>query len=176
MAQSAAQPPAQQLGVSIARGVREGLDRIEIQLHPAELGRVDVRMELGHDGRITAVVSAERSDTLEQLRRDIDQLERALADPGSKRTGRASVSRTATAIPLAMAMTAPKTEQEKRQGCPHNWLQPHAHFISTASVSTFRSRRQFWIFQRLVCRPFRTTPARSQARSCRVTSTPFLSC
>lgn len=82
MAQSAAQPPAQQLGISIARGAKEGLDRIEIQLHPAELGRVDVRMELGHDGRIMAVVSAERSDTLEQLRRDIDQLERALADAG----------------------------------------------------------------------------------------------
>lgn len=88
MAQSAAQPPAQQLGVSIARGVREGLDRIEIQLHPAELGRVDVRMELGHDGRITAVVSAERSDTLEQLRRDIDQLERALADSGFETDGK----------------------------------------------------------------------------------------
>lgn len=82
MAQSAAQPPAQQLGISIARGAREGLDRIEIQLHPAELGRVDVRMELGHDGRIMAVVSAERADTLEQLRRDIHQLERALADAG----------------------------------------------------------------------------------------------
>lgn len=82
MAQAAAQPPAQQLGISIARGAREGMDRIEIQLHPAELGRVDVRMELGHDGRIMAVVSAERSDTLEQLRRDIHQLERALADAG----------------------------------------------------------------------------------------------
>jgi flagellar hook-length control protein FliK len=82
MAQSAAQPPAQQLGISIARGAKEGLDRIDLQLHPQELGRVDVRMELGHDGRIIAVVSAERSDTLEQLRRDIDQLERALSDAG----------------------------------------------------------------------------------------------
>ncbi|WP_417518071.1 flagellar hook-length control protein FliK [Minwuia sp.] len=82
LAQATAQPPAQQLGLSIARGAREGMDRIEIQLHPSELGRVDVRMELGHDGRIMAVVSAERSETLEQLRRDVHQLERALADAG----------------------------------------------------------------------------------------------
>lgn len=82
MAQSAAPQPAQQLGVSIVRAAREGMDRIDIQLHPAELGRVEVKMELGHDGRIIAVVSAERADTLDQLRRDINQLEKALADAG----------------------------------------------------------------------------------------------
>lgn len=82
MAQSATPQPAQQLGVSIVRAAREGMDRIDIQLHPAELGRVEVKMELGHDGRLIAVVSAERADTLEQLRRDINQLERALADAG----------------------------------------------------------------------------------------------
>jgi flagellar hook-length control protein FliK len=82
LSQTAQQPPAQQLGVSIARGVKDGVDRIDIQLHPAELGRVDVRMELGHDGRVIAVVSAEKPETLDQLRRDVQQLERALADAG----------------------------------------------------------------------------------------------
>lgn len=81
MPQNAA-PAAQQLSVSIVRGAREGADRIDIQLHPAELGRVEVKLELGHDGRIMAVVSAERAETLEQLRRDVNQLEKALADAG----------------------------------------------------------------------------------------------
>ncbi|PJK28454.1 hypothetical protein CVT23_17295 [Minwuia thermotolerans] len=81
MPQNAA-PAAQQLSVSIVRGAREGADKIDIQLHPAELGRVEVKLELGHDGRIMAVVSAERAETLEQLRRDVNQLEKALADAG----------------------------------------------------------------------------------------------
>ncbi|WP_416897905.1 MAG: flagellar hook-length control protein FliK [Minwuia sp.] len=82
MAQTQAQPPAQQLGIHIARGAREGVDRIEIQLHPQELGRVEVKMELGHDGRVMAVISADKAETLEQLRRDVHQLEKALADSG----------------------------------------------------------------------------------------------
>jgi len=76
------QPAAQQVAVTIARAVRDGADRIEMQLHPAELGRVDVKMELGHDGRIMAVISAEKTETLESLRRDVHQLEKALADAG----------------------------------------------------------------------------------------------
>ncbi|MDF1720634.1 MAG: flagellar hook-length control protein FliK [Minwuia sp.] len=74
--------PAQQLAVHVTRAAKEGADRIEIQLKPAELGRVDVKMEIGHDGRVMAVVSAERADTLDMLRRDVQQLERALTQAG----------------------------------------------------------------------------------------------
>lgn len=74
--------PVQQLAVHVTRAAKEGADRIEIQLKPAELGRVDVKLEVGHDGRVQAVVSAERSDTLDLLRRDVQQLERALTHAG----------------------------------------------------------------------------------------------
>ena len=75
-------PAEYTVSVSIARGAKEGADKIDIQLHPAELGRVEVKLEVGHDGRVMAVVSADRSDTLDQLRRDVNQLAKALADAG----------------------------------------------------------------------------------------------
>jgi len=62
--------------------VNQGIDRIEIQLKPAALGRVDVRLEVTHDGRVTAVVAADTRETLDMLQRDARTLERALQDAG----------------------------------------------------------------------------------------------
>ena len=50
----------------------------------AELGRIDVKMEFAENGHLRAVVSAEKSDTLELLQRDARALERALQDAGVK--------------------------------------------------------------------------------------------
>ena len=43
-----------------------------------------MRLEVGHDGRVQAVVMADRPETLDMLRRDIAGLEKALADAGLK--------------------------------------------------------------------------------------------
>jgi flagellar hook-length control protein FliK len=75
-------PVAEQVSIQIAHGAEEGLDRINIQLRPASLGRVEVRLDVGQDGRISAVISADRSDTLDLLQRDARTLERALQDAG----------------------------------------------------------------------------------------------
>ncbi|WP_085884570.1 flagellar hook-length control protein FliK [Oceanibacterium hippocampi] len=77
-------PAAQQLAVSISQAVHDGKDRIRIQLHPAELGRVDIKLELSHDGRVSAVIAADRPETLDLLQRDARALERALSDAGLK--------------------------------------------------------------------------------------------
>ncbi len=79
---AAAQPVAQQVAVQIARASEQGVDRFRIRLDPPELGRVDVRLELSHEGRVQVVISAERSETLDLLRRDVLALERALAEAG----------------------------------------------------------------------------------------------
>ena len=81
---AAHQPAAQQVAVQIAKAADDGVDRIRIQLNPAELGRVDVRLEVGHDGRVQAVVTADRAETLDMLRRDVAGLEKALAEAGLK--------------------------------------------------------------------------------------------
>jgi flagellar hook-length control protein FliK len=82
----AATPPmlADQIAVHIHKGVQQGAGRIEIQLSPAELGRIEVRLELGHDGRVHAAIAADRPDTLDLLQRDARGLERALQDAGLK--------------------------------------------------------------------------------------------
>ena len=59
-----------------------GNDKISIQLKPADLGRVDVQMEVGHDGRVTAVVTADNKQTLDLLQKDSKQLQEALQQAG----------------------------------------------------------------------------------------------
>ncbi len=71
-----------QISVKITKALQSGVDRISIQLRPAELGRVDVKLEMTHDGRVMTVVTAEKQDTLDLLRRDSSELQRALADAG----------------------------------------------------------------------------------------------
>lgn len=73
---------ADQVAVQINKAAENGLDRINIQLRPADLGRVDVKMEVGHDGRVTAVISVERQETLDMLRQDSRILSQALQDAG----------------------------------------------------------------------------------------------
>jgi flagellar hook-length control protein FliK len=75
------QPPAEQIAVKIRQAVSEGLDKINIKLNPANLGRVEVRLEI-KDGHIAATVLAERKETLDLLQRDARGLERALLDAG----------------------------------------------------------------------------------------------
>ena len=84
----AAPPPAvaasalDQVVASMRQGNKLGLSQIEIQLKPASLGAVDVKLELTHDGRLAAVISADRSDTLMQLQRGSGELQQALRDAG----------------------------------------------------------------------------------------------
>ncbi|WP_323767703.1 flagellar hook-length control protein FliK [Antarctobacter sp.] len=72
--------------VATVRQVAEGMARlsdgiVEIRLSPEELGHV--RMQLvSSDGGMTVHVSADRPETLDLLRRNIDQLARDLADAG----------------------------------------------------------------------------------------------
>ena len=76
------QPVVDQLAVHIVKAAAEGMDKISIKLRPAALGHIEVQLELSHDGRITAVVTAEKSETLELLQRDARGLERALQEAG----------------------------------------------------------------------------------------------
>ena len=74
--------PAEQVSVRITRALQAGNDRISIRLNPAELGRVEVKVELSHDGRMTAVVTADNKETLDLLRRDASDLQKALQQGG----------------------------------------------------------------------------------------------
>ena len=75
-------PVFDQIAMSVNRAAGDGVDHITIQLKPESLGRVDVHLQLGHDGRMSATFVADRQDTLDMLQRDSRGLERALNDAG----------------------------------------------------------------------------------------------
>jgi len=65
-------------GVSALSGKNDG--RITIQLSPKELGSVDVKMEVGHDGKTRVAVLAEKADTMNLLQKDSSSLKALLQD------------------------------------------------------------------------------------------------
>ncbi len=75
-------PLTDQIAVHLKQAANDGMDRIRIQLKPASLGHIDVKMEIAKDGKVMAVLSIERPETFELLQRDARTLERALQDSG----------------------------------------------------------------------------------------------
>ncbi|MBW6525526.1 flagellar hook-length control protein FliK [Sphingomonas sp. RHCKR7] len=72
----------QDTGVALARGVADGRDHVALRLDPPDLGRIDVQLSFGPDGGLRAIVASDNRAALDLLRRDLDQLHRALADAG----------------------------------------------------------------------------------------------
>ena len=71
-----------QVHVHIRKAFGDGVDRITIQLRPAHLGRIDVRVETAQDGTVTVHVQADKVETLDMMARDARSLEQALKDAG----------------------------------------------------------------------------------------------
>jgi flagellar hook-length control protein FliK len=76
--------PAEQIAIQVQRAQVAGQEKVTIKLHPAELGRIEVKLEHSSDGTLRAVLSAERPETLDLLQRDARGLERALQEAGLK--------------------------------------------------------------------------------------------
>jgi flagellar hook-length control protein FliK len=79
--------PLSGLAVEIAASVRSGKSRFEIRLDPADLGRIDVRIDVDRNGQVTSHLTVEKPETLSMLRQDAPQLQRALDDAGFKTGG-----------------------------------------------------------------------------------------
>ena len=79
---SGAARAAEQIAVHIHKAVGAGQDRINIQLRPPELGRIEVKFELADSRLVHVVITADRPETLDLLQRDVRGLERALQDAG----------------------------------------------------------------------------------------------
>ena len=78
------QPATNQVFVQLTRAVQNGENKITIQLRPEELGRVEVKLDIAGDGRVKAMVMADKPETLDLLQRDSRTLERALQESGLK--------------------------------------------------------------------------------------------
>jgi len=74
--------PLNGLAVEIAARARSGNTHFEIRLDPADLGRIDVRIDIDRNGHVTSHLMVEKPETLSMLRQDAPQLQRALDDAG----------------------------------------------------------------------------------------------
>src|SRR5213078_787407 len=74
--------PLSGLALEIAVSARSGKSRFEIRLDPADLGRIDVRIDVDRSGGVTSHLTVEKPETLSMLRQDAPQLQRALNDAG----------------------------------------------------------------------------------------------
>ena len=80
----AAALPVQGIAIEIAGRAFDGKKSFDIRLDPPELGKIHVRLDVDHKGEVTSIITADRSDTFDMLRRDAQSLERALNDAGVK--------------------------------------------------------------------------------------------
>jgi chemotaxis protein MotD len=76
--------PLNSLAADIALRAAGGNSRFEIRLDPAELGRIDVRLEVDKHGNVTSHLTVERPATLDMLRNDAPKLQQALENAGLK--------------------------------------------------------------------------------------------
>ncbi|MGA9091617.1 MAG: flagellar hook-length control protein FliK [Bradyrhizobium sp.] len=76
--------PLSGLALEIAASAKSGKSRFEIRLDPADLGRIDVRIDIDRNGQVTSHLTVEKPETLSMLRQDAPQLQRALDDAGLK--------------------------------------------------------------------------------------------
>src|SRR5690606_38486389 len=63
-------PLTDQVAVQLHRAIGIGRDRLTIQLNPADLGQLEIKLELGRDGPVRAVLAADKPETMELLQRD----------------------------------------------------------------------------------------------------------
>ncbi len=75
---------ASQMEVQIRAAAKDGASKFAIQLHPAELGKLEIHMEVSADGKAQLNITAETRAGFEALQKDIRGLERILADAGLK--------------------------------------------------------------------------------------------
>ena len=76
--------PLSGVALEIAANVKNGKSSFEIRLDPADLGRIDVRVQIDQNGQVTSHLTVEKPETLSMLRQDAPQLQQALSDAGLK--------------------------------------------------------------------------------------------
>ncbi len=73
---------AEQIKVNITQSAIKGVDKIEIQLKPVELGHLEIKMQISKDGRLQAHIVASDANTMELLQKDLSALKQAFDNAG----------------------------------------------------------------------------------------------
>ncbi|MBD5641910.1 MAG: flagellar hook-length control protein FliK [Desulfovibrio sp.] len=74
---------SQQVEQGVLSAMRDGATRLDLQLHPAELGNVGITL-IARNGEVTAQIRSEKSETAEMLQRQMDTIRVNLEQQGVK--------------------------------------------------------------------------------------------
>ncbi len=74
------------INVDIAKAVDGGADRININLRPNNMGRIDVQIDMQQKGAVV-IVNVEKQETLDMLQADASSLQQALENTGMELQG-----------------------------------------------------------------------------------------
>lgn len=72
----------EQVKVNITKSAVKGIDKIDISLKPEDLGHVEIKMQIGRDGKLQAHIISTRPETMEALQKEMQSLEKAFNDAG----------------------------------------------------------------------------------------------
>lgn len=72
----------EQVAFQVKTAVGSGDSKISIQLHPNDLGKVDVTLDVGANGKTTVNITADNKQTLDLLQSNSSGLQKALSDAG----------------------------------------------------------------------------------------------
>ncbi len=118
--------PLSGVAIDIAGKALAGKNHFEIRLDPPELGRVEVRLDVDKDGRVTSHVIADRKDTLALLQRDASGLQRAFQDAGLKTADNG----------LQFSLRDQSAGQQQNSGADPNSAKPVAEDDALAPIET----------------------------------------
>ena len=154
---TAATPPALQSApaatIQVYSRIIERADgraqRFEIRLDPAELGRVDVRIEIGADRKVHAVLAAHDSAALSDLVRGQRALERALSGAGIDLADNGVRFELASDSGRGNANQHQTNDGNGRSGQPNVWRSFDAVSIPVSDETAAAATNNAWRPQRL---------------------------
>ncbi len=76
--------PTEQMVAQVKSASQNGESRIQMQLHPADLGKLEITMSVAADGKANLQITADNHRTLQLLQSDARALEQRLTDIGLK--------------------------------------------------------------------------------------------
>lgn len=78
----------EQIKVNITKSAVKGVDTIDIQLKPEDLGKIQIKMHISKDGKVQAEIISGRQETLDMLQREASGLARAFEEAGYETDGK----------------------------------------------------------------------------------------
>ena len=74
---------ADQIKIKVGK-LKEGENTVSIKLKPQELGEIQVKLNLGKDGKITAEINSSKEETHVLLQKNVEVLQKMMSDNGYK--------------------------------------------------------------------------------------------